>query len=55
MAQRRKLVAGNWKLNGSLSLVSLFEKGLDNVNLPNVDVVICPPAVYYRHLSQDPY
>ena len=54
MAQRRKLVAGNWKLNGSLSLVSLFEKGLDNVNLPNVDVVICPPAVYIPSFKSGP-
>ena len=46
MIQRRKLVAGNWKLNGSLSLVSTFDEELVNLDLPHVDIVVCPPAVY---------
>ena len=46
MIQRRKLVAGNWKLNGDPSLVTTFDQGLGNLNLSEVDIVICPPAVF---------
>ncbi len=42
---RRKLVAGNWKMNGSLATISelagIAQAAHDN---PGVDVAICPPA-----------
>ncbi len=45
---RRKLIAGNWKMNGSrdanTSLV--HEIMLDARKYPKVDVLICPPLVY---------
>ena len=45
---RQKLVAGNWKLNGSCakieSLVAGILAGLDGLN--NVTVAVCPPYVY---------
>ncbi|WP_395344159.1 triose-phosphate isomerase [Ningiella sp. W23] len=41
---RRKMVAGNWKMNGDTALLSLFKAQLKSPE--NVDVVICPPAVY---------
>lgn len=45
---RQKLVAGNWKLNGSVakieSLVTGILAGLDGLN--NVAVAVCPPYVY---------
>lgn len=48
MSPRRPLVAGNWKLNGSLSangaLVRAIAAGLGDV--PGVDVLVCPPFVY---------
>jgi len=40
---RRAIVAANWKMNGSLSLVKEMVSGLSNVVLAeNVDVVVCP-------------
>ena len=45
---RRKLIAGNWKMNGSrdanTSLV--HEIVLDARKHPKIDVLICPPLVY---------
>lgn len=45
MTTRRKLVAGNWKMNGlkaSLSEVRAMVEGAKT--LPGVDLTICPPA-----------
>ena len=45
---RRKLIAGNWKMNGSrdanTSLV--HEIALDIRKYPKVDVLLCPPSIY---------
>lgn len=45
---RRKLVAGNWKMNGSLesikSLIDGIKKGIDSVT--SADVAVCPPVIY---------
>jgi triosephosphate isomerase (TIM) len=44
MHVRRKLVAGNWKMNGSLaSLAELAAIGQAAREAPGVDVAICPP------------
>lgn len=41
---RRKLVAGNWKMHGSLAqLMELTEIGAAAQANPSVDVAICPP------------
>src|SRR6478609_3618363 len=44
---RRKLVAGNWKMNGSLAanteLLNGIKSGLDN---PRCDIAVCVPAPY---------
>lgn len=51
---RRKLIAGNWKMNGSrdanASLVR--ELVLDVRKYPKVDVLICPPLVYVDAIAQ---
>jgi len=48
MAIRRKIVAGNWKMNTTsaeaISLVEGIVKQLNNTT--NVKVIICPPAVH---------
>jgi len=44
--KRKPLVAGNWKMNGDRSLVSTFNDVFANNTIPNVDVVVCPPAIY---------
>ena len=45
MTERRKLVAGNWKMNGlraALTEVRAMVQGASAI--PGVDLVICPPA-----------
>lgn len=42
--QRKKMVAGNWKMNGDLALIEQFKETLKTPS--NVDVVLCPPAPY---------
>lgn len=45
---RRILVAGNWKMNGSLESIKLLidgiKKGIDQVT--STDVAVCPPVIY---------
>lgn len=53
MSDRRPLVAGNWKLNGSRrgnsALISGVLTGLPAQ--PRADVVVCPPFVYLAEIS----
>ncbi|MDO6476302.1 triose-phosphate isomerase [Alteromonas sp. 1_MG-2023] len=42
---RKLLVAGNWKMNGSRSLVEEFAASFDKAAAENIDVVICPPSI----------
>jgi triosephosphate isomerase len=50
---RRKLVAGNWKMQGRLaanaSLISGVTQGV--ATLANVDVLVAPPAVYIAQVK----
>jgi triosephosphate isomerase len=45
---RRKLVAGNWKMNGSLdsikSLIEGLKEGMSSIQ--SADVAVCPPVIY---------
>ncbi|MDP7617530.1 MAG: triose-phosphate isomerase [Arenicellales bacterium] len=46
---RRSLVAGNWKMNGSVVMTDDLLTGLKEgivQSLPDVDVVVCPPFLY---------
>lgn len=43
---RKPLVAGNWKLNGSASLVEEMTHALSACDFGSTDVVVCTPAVY---------
>jgi len=51
---RTKLVAGNWKLNGSLEsireLIKGIQAGMDSVN--TAGVVVCPPAIYIPEVAK---
>lgn len=53
MSNRRPLVAGNWKLNGSRAensaLISALRAGLPAQS--RTDVVVCPPCVYLAEIS----
>jgi triosephosphate isomerase len=47
---RRKIVAGNWKMNKTFSeaeeLLNELYDALESKTPTNVDVIICPPALY---------
>ena len=43
---RPTLIAGNWKMNGSLESVIELVEGIKAGQAGNVKLVICPPAVY---------
>ncbi len=47
---RKKIVAGNWKMNKSFSeaekLITDIADALDDVNLRGTEVVLCPPSLY---------
>jgi triosephosphate isomerase len=52
---RRKLVAGNWKMNGtrgsSITLAREIVKGAAEAG--QVDIAVCPPAVYLDAVHQE--
>ncbi|NSX54764.1 triose-phosphate isomerase [Parasulfitobacter algicola] len=41
---RRKLVAGNWKMNGTSAALDQVEKLKSDHTNPSIDIVLCPPA-----------
>ncbi len=44
---RRTLIAGNWKMNGSLAANDVLLSGiLAGLNAQECDVLICPPVIY---------
>jgi len=45
---RRYLIAGNWKMNGSLAANAelLGALSLQQAQYPDIDMLVCPPAVY---------
>ncbi len=49
---RRPMVAGNWKMNGDVELVSNMESMFSGTKLDNVDVLICPPAPFLTSFSK---
>lgn len=52
MTERRKLVAGNWKMNGLKASLSEVRAMVDGAaGLPGVDLVICPPATLISAVS----
>lgn len=45
--ERRRLVAGNWKMNGSRAMATVLARALVDAGLDNaLDVVLCPPTPY---------
>ena len=43
MANRKPMVAGNWKMNGSLELITHLSTAINNVQSSDLDVVVFPP------------
>ena len=53
MSERRKLIAGNWKMNGGLAANQALVQALrGGVGQPVCDVAVCPPPVYLAQLQQ---
>lgn len=50
---RKPMVAGNWKMNGSLALLSSFNQRLEVVS--SVDVVLCVPSPYLATAAKGEY
>ncbi|WLQ12057.1 triose-phosphate isomerase [Hahella aquimaris] len=49
---RKKLIAGNWKSNGSLELNKALLEGIVGAKaLGSVDVVVCPPFPYLQSVG----
>ena len=50
----KKLIAGNWKMNGSLELASSVAAKLqENPSAKdNADILICPPSIYILAISK---
>ncbi|MEM6661982.1 MAG: triose-phosphate isomerase [Pseudomonadota bacterium] len=48
---RRKLAAGNWKMNGTKASAAELERMLQSVGAPNCDVLICPPMTVLAALA----
>ena len=43
---RRKIILGNWKMNGNFSDISILCSGLNAIKKDTVDLVVCVPFVY---------
>jgi len=52
-ATRKPMVAGNWKMNGSLALVKTFVDDLENEQ--NIDIVLCVPSPYLAAAGKGEY
>ncbi|MBN8502904.1 MAG: triose-phosphate isomerase [Burkholderiales bacterium] len=50
--QRKKLVVGNWKMNGSKALVQSLVQELLALGPWPSDIAICPPAIYLGQCEQ---
>ncbi|MBD3584636.1 triose-phosphate isomerase [Salinimonas sp. HHU 13199] len=50
---RTPLVAGNWKMNGSRSLVETFSHSLNAQSFEGLDVVVCPPDGYLSMFNNE--
>ncbi len=55
---RKKLIAGNWKMNGSLAANQALLSGLKTglaaaLNAERADVLVCPPTVYLSQVRAE--
>ncbi|KAF7774053.1 triosephosphate isomerase (TIM) [Pseudoalteromonas citrea] len=52
MAQRKPIVAGNWKMNGSIELVSEISTAVNECKNKQVDVIVFPPAALLTKMAE---
>jgi triosephosphate isomerase (TIM) len=51
---RRKLAAGNWKMNGTSDSLGEVDSLIAAHPSPTVDIVICPPATLLSRMAGAP-
>lgn len=49
---RKPLVAGNWKMNGSLSSIRELVEGITAGLSTDAEVLVCPPSVYAAQVKE---
>jgi triosephosphate isomerase (TIM) len=51
---RRKLIAGNWKMNTDRASAVALAKGISTRagEVPNVDLLVCPPSIYLAPVAE---
>ena len=49
-----KIIAANWKMNGSIKFIDNFLNQLDLINNHNkfICTIICPPFIYSQYVSK---
>jgi triosephosphate isomerase len=52
---RRKLVAGNWKMNGLAASAAMLDELVAACPSPACDVLVCPPATLVARLAGGPF
>lgn len=50
--QRTKLIAANWKMNGSAALVKDMTETLDTLAATTTNIVVCPPATLLAQFAK---
>ena len=52
---RRKMIAGNWKMNTTLADAHVLARGVLNgvEHMERIEVVICPPTIWLAQLAHD--
>lgn len=55
VAERKPLVAGNWKLNGSKALVDEMSQALNACDFKDSKVIVCVPSPYLGQFSADSF
>jgi triosephosphate isomerase len=48
---RRKLAAGNWKMNGTVSALAEVEALISGLSAPDCEVLLCPPATLIARMA----
>ena len=49
---RRRLAAGNWKMNGTAASLSEVETLLQAHLSPGVEILLCPPATLIARVTE---
>jgi len=54
MAMNKKIIVGNWKMNGNGDMLNVMTETLKGVDLSRATVILCPPMPYIGAASKSP-